>query len=225
MVKKLSNIIGRIVDKTGLKRLISPKVGGLCGVLGPIIGLTFIGAAIYFAPWFSWTDNYLSDLAGDIGERPIWSALGKESLIFNFGLIIAGIMGIVFAANIREIPMLDTPLGRLGTLLFFLDMVALCAVGIFPKTTGFPHAVASVSFFLLVPLYLLFIGTVVRRSPEKTLGWFITLLGVIALCLAPLFVIPRPWGSNAIAEIFPAILMAVFAMIFGTRLLKGKFEF
>lgn len=225
MVKKLSNIIGRIIDRTGLKRLISPKIGGLCGVLGPIIGLTFVGASIYFAPWFSWTDNYLSDLAGDVGERPIWSALGKESLIFNVGLIIAGILGIVFAANIREIPMLDTPLGRLGTLLFFLDMVALCAVGIFPKTTGFPHAVASVSFFFLVPLSLLFIGTEVRRWHEKILGWFVTLLGVIALCLAPLFFIPQPWGSNAIAEMFPTILISAFAIVFGTRLLKGEFEF
>ena len=31
----------------------------------------------------------------------------------------------------------------------------------------------------------------------------------------PLLLIPRPWGSNAIAEMFPIVSIAAFALAFG----------
>jgi len=208
----------------GLKRFITPKLGGLCGILVPFIGLTFVGLAIYFAPWFSWTDNYLSDLGGEVGDRPIWSAEGKASIFLNFGLIIAGAMGVVFSVGVRNIRMLDSSLGRLGTSFLFLDMCALCAVGIFPKSTGFPHALASVAFFFLIPFSLLLIGIEVKKSPEKILGLFVIFLAVIAFLSFPLFLLPRPWGGNAIIEMFAAVLISVFTFVFGIGLLNDRFE-
>lgn len=207
-----------------LKRLITPKIGGLCAVLGPVIGLTFVGVAIYYAPWFSWTDNYLSDLGGEVGDRPIWSAEGNASIFLNVGLIIAGAMGVVFSLIVRNIRILDTSLGRLGTSFLFLDMCALCAVGIFPKSTGFPHGLASVAFFFLIPFSLLLIGIETTKSPKKTLGWFITFLGIASLLSFPLFLLPRPWGGNAIIEIFASLLISTFTVIFGIGLLRDRFE-
>ena len=200
------------------------KAAGLCGVLGPIFAFTCIALAICHSPWFAWTENWLSDLGGMVGEKPIWAARGTASVIFNIGLIITGMMGFVFATTIRKIRMLNTRLGRIGTLLVILDMFALCATGIFPETTGFLHTFVSIVFFFLVSLSLLSIGTVTRKSSEKTLGWFVTLLGAISLCSLPLLLIPRPWGSNAIAEMFSIVSIAAFALVFGISLLKGKFE-
>ncbi len=207
------------------KQFIPPKVAGLCGILGPIIGFASIGLAVYCASWFSWTENWLSDLGGTPGERPIWSARGTASVIFNVGLLLAGILGIIFATAVRKIRMLDTPLGRIGTLLFLLDMFALCAIGIFPESTGTPHSVVSFIFFLLIPLSLLPIGSTIRKTSEKNLGLYVTLLGAMSLCLSPLLYISRPWGGNAIAEMFPCILTSMFSIVFGIGLLRDKFEF
>jgi len=200
------------------------RIAGLCGVFAPIIAFTCIAIAIYYSTCFTWTGNWLSDLGGMAGEKPIWAARGIASVIFNVGLIITGIMGVVFATAIRRTRMLNTRLGRIGTLLLVLDMSALCAVGIFPETTGNLHALVSSIFFFLVALSLLAIGTVMRKASEKTLGWFVTLLGAISLCSLPLLLIPQPWGSNAVAEMFSIVSIAVFAIVFGISLLKGKIE-
>ena len=63
--------------------LTTPKIVGLCGILSPIIGFIFISIAIQSAPWFSWTENWISDLGGFEGDRPIYSAKGTESILLN----------------------------------------------------------------------------------------------------------------------------------------------
>jgi hypothetical membrane protein len=200
------------------------KISGLCGIFSPIVGFICIALAIYFSDWFSWTENWLSDLGGIPGETPIWAARGISSIIFNGGLIIAGIMGFVFAYAIRKIRILNTRLGRIGTLLIILDMCALCAIGIFPETTGNLHTLVSVMFFFLGAISLLVIGISLRKSSEKTLGGFVTLLCIISICSFPFIFVSRPWGSNAIIEMVPIISISIFAIIFGIQLIKGKFE-
>ncbi|MEE9152300.1 MAG: hypothetical protein V3U20_10790, partial [Thermoplasmata archaeon] len=74
------------------KSFVSLRTAGICGILSPLIAFTCIGLAILYSPWFSWTDNWLSDLGGFPGERPVWSAHGLSSILFNTGLIIAGIL-------------------------------------------------------------------------------------------------------------------------------------
>ena len=207
-----------------LKQPISMRISGLCGIFGPIVGFICIAFAIYYSDWFNWTGNWLSDLGGMPGETPIWAARGIASVIFNSGLIITGIMGVVFASAIRKIRMFNTRLGRIGTLLLILNMSALCAIGIFPETTGYLHTLVSLIFFFLVAFSLLVIGTAVRKSSGKTLGGFVTLLGAISLCSFPFLFIPRPWGSNAIIELFPIISISILAIIFGIALIKDSFE-
>lgn len=76
------------------------KISVLFGVFAPIIAFSCIALAIYHSPWFTWTGNWLSDLGGMSGETPIWTAHGIASVFFNFGLIMAGVMGVVFACTI-----------------------------------------------------------------------------------------------------------------------------
>ena len=206
------------------KQPIMLRIAGFCGVLAPIVAFTCIVLAIYYSPWFTWTGNWLSDLGGMAGEEPIWAARGTASVIFNVGLIVTGIMGVVFANAVKNTHMLNTPLGRIGALFLILDMFALCAIGLFPETTGFLHGLVSLAFFFLVVLSLLSIGTVFRKSSEKTLGWFVTLLGVISFCSFLFLFIPQPWGGNAVVEMFPIVSISVFAIVFGIKLLNGGFE-
>ena len=112
------------------------KIAGYCGLLAPVFAFVFITLSIYYSPWFSWSENWLSDLAGDIGDTPIWYALGMSSLLFNLGTIIAGFFGLICALGIKNISILDSRLSRLGTSLLILEAFALISIGGFPKTTG-----------------------------------------------------------------------------------------
>lgn len=67
------------------------KISGVSGVLTPIVAFTLISLAIASYSEFSWTGNALSDLG--IQE-------GATAILLNSGLIIAGILTIVFALGL-----------------------------------------------------------------------------------------------------------------------------
>lgn len=202
------------------KQLLTLRMAGLFGVLSPIIAFTCIGIAIFHAPWFSWTMNWLSDLGGLPGETPIWAARGTASIVFNIGLIIAGILGILFVIGFIKSKMLGPRFGLISSLVLILDMVALSAIGIFPETTGSYHVAASTTFFFLVPIALFLVGIKIRKTSEKNLGLLMILLGVLSLSSLPFLFIPPPIGSNAVIEMFPAVTISIFAAIYGIKLFR-----
>jgi len=65
------------------------KISGVSGVLAPLVAFTLISLAITSHPQFSWTGNALSDLG--VVE-------GVTAVLFNSGLIIGGILAIIFAS-------------------------------------------------------------------------------------------------------------------------------
>jgi hypothetical membrane protein len=71
----------------------SGRIFGLIGILIPIILIIFIFSAITMAPWFSWTDNAISDL----GESGVPSAT-----FFNYGIIITGFLLLIFTTVLSE---------------------------------------------------------------------------------------------------------------------------
>ena len=201
----------------------SLKITGLCGIIGPVIAFIFIFLAISYAPWFSWADNWLSDLGGFPGETPIWAARGTPSMLLNFGLMLAGIFGIIFASGFRRFLLnkrIKPKLAEDASFLLIVDMIALFCTGLFPEAIGYPHTIASVLFFLLVPISLLFIGFLLMK---ERLGMFSILLVIISLIIFPLFFVSRPVGANAIIEASFAVIMSVFTIIAGAKLfLYGK---
>ena len=205
------------------KRPISIKISALCGIIGPILGFIFISCSIYLSDWFYWTENWLSDLGGIPENTSIWASRGIASIIFNIGLILSGLIGVIFANSLRMIHILNNNKGRIGVFLLILDMFALCFIGIFPETTGYLHTFVSVLFFFLIALSLLIIGNVLRKQSMGKLGKFIIILGLISFCSFPFFAIPRPWGNNAITELIPIISLSIFTILFGISLIKDKF--
>jgi len=201
------------------------KFAGLFGLLVPFIVFIIIGVSIYYSSGFSWTNNWLSELAGQAGEEPIWAARGVSSLIFNIGIIVAGLLGIVFTIAIWKIKILNSKLGLLGKSFLTVDMVALLAIGIFPLTTDIYHDIVSFLYFLLVALSLVTLGIEFKRKSETKLGLILIILGIISFSSFPLFFVPQPWGSNAIIEMVPITSLSISAVIFGYNILKGKFDF
>ena len=197
------------------------KVAKAYGVFVPLIALAFIFISIHYSPWFSFTGNWLSDLAGLPGETPIWTAKGAVSLYFNVGLILAGVAGVVFAFELRKLQMFQTRLGRVSVSLLALVAFALGFLGVLPQTTGLIHYLVAVTFFLLVPLALISLGLVLKNSNEKKLGWSAILLGVVSLSsLILLKLVSRPFGSNAIAELFPIVAISLFIALYSARFLS-----
>jgi hypothetical membrane protein len=198
---------------------LSLRAAGICGILAPLIGLLCIYLAIIFSPWFSWTENYLSDLGGSPGDRPIYAAHGLPSILFNFGLIVAGALGICLGIGIRKSRILNTPLGSLGTMIYMVNACALVGIGVFPESTGEPHTFFSLAFFVLIGFSLLFMGIALIRSSERELGWLTMALLFLGLASVPLFLAPKPLGSNAVAELIPIISIAIFSTVFGKKLM------
>ena len=87
------------------------KISGICGIITPLIAYTFILLAINYYPPFSWTDNALSDLG---------VVKGITSVLFNSGLIIAGILTLVFATGLFRF-LNERATGKIGGLLFVVN--------------------------------------------------------------------------------------------------------
>jgi hypothetical membrane protein len=192
------------------KRVIGLKIAGLCGVTSPIIMLTFILLAIFYSPWFSWAKNALSDL----GIR------GIAAILFNSSLIIGGLLTLLFAIGLREI-LLSRTIGHVGALFLILAAANLCAIGIFPETAGSLHLYVSVAFFTLLPTSLLLIGTMLMKEPpERNLGLFTFLAGILAIIV---WIIP--WGGGVdIPEMLASLPASVWSIVLGIRLYNQAFS-
>jgi hypothetical membrane protein len=179
------------------------RIAGVCGVLTPIIVLTLILLAIYYSPWFSWTENALSDLG----------VQGTAAILFNLSLVVGGVLTVIFAIGLREI-LLNKTLGRIGMLIFILDGAMLCAIGIFPETAGDIHFYVSVAFFVLLPMSLFLNGVAMMQEPsERKLGLFTIIAGIVAATVWML-----PWRAVAIPEIIAALAVSVWSIVLGIRL-------
>jgi hypothetical membrane protein len=179
------------------------RIAGVCGILTPIIVLTLILLAIYYSPWFSWTENALSDLG----------VQGTAAILFNSSLIVGGVLTIIFAIGLREI-LLNRTLGQIGTLIFILDGVMLCAIGIFPETAGVIHFYVSVAFFVLLPVSLFLNGVaMMQESSERKTGLFTITAGIVAATVWML-----EWSAVAIPETITALAAFVWSIVLGIRM-------
>src|SRR3972149_4431337 len=181
-------------------------IAGLCGIVGPIISLSFIEIAIIYSPWFNWFKNALSDLG-----------VHEAALIFNSGLIIGGILTTIFAIGLMPI-FRKQVLGFIGSFTRGLSSISLCAIGIFPESAGRIHFYISVCFFSLLVISLFFIGVaLVRKSSQRYFGFFSILAGLVA---AAAWVIPHE--GVAIPEITASVAGSVWAIVLSIKILQGR---
>jgi hypothetical membrane protein len=190
------------------------KLGGICGIVAPLIALTCIGIASGLTPWFSWTDNFLSELAGPANSRNI------AFPIFNAGLIVAGLLGMFFGWALWESRTMKNNLGKFAAVLLVVDMAFLWGIGVFPMASGALHGISATSFFVLLPIVQLLIGISLYASSEKRIGLIMFLMAIVSFMAFPLFFIPPPVGSNGIAEIIPAISLAISSLVLGLHVFK-----
>lgn len=183
------------------------KIAGLCGVIAPIFSLSLIAVAIVYTPEFNWYTWALSDLG-----------VHEAALIFNFGLIVGGVLTTIFAIGLMQI-LRKQILGFLGTFTLILSTLSLCAIGVFTESAGKIHLYVSISFFALLAFSLLIIGAaLVQESSQRYLGLYSILTVVVAAIAA--WVVPHK--GAAIPEIIAALASSIWSIVFGIKLFKTK---
>jgi hypothetical membrane protein len=201
-----------VLSSLSKKRVVMVRIAGLCGIAGPLICLLFTALAISNSlSWFRWTQNALSDL----GAQGTVTA----AVLFNSGLIIGGLLSIIFAVGLMQV-LRSRVLGFIGTFLLVLADVSLFAIGVFPETAGRIHFYVSVAFFSLLSISMLFIGaSLIKDTSEKTLGFVTILSGMFAVMSAtPIILVGVK--DVGIHELLAAISGLVWSIILGVKLYK-----
>lgn len=189
-------------------------LSSISGILTPIIAFTCISLAINYSPKFSWADNALSDLG--VQE-------GITAPLFNYGLIISGILAFIFALGLFTL-LKEKKLGGIGALLFIIDTLALIAIGVFPESAGVIHFYVSVLFFMLFPIANLIIFATFMLSGETKIGIF-TILVAVAAAAPWIWQFTIKFGSNvAIPETISALSASTWIIVLGFKMLRKAYN-
>jgi len=189
-------------------------IAWVCGILASVVVLSCVLIAVSRSPSFSWTNNMLSDL-GD-STKPAVSGNGADST-FNSGLIIGGILMIVFAVG--RLVVGGGVLQRLGTILLLLGAIALAGIGVFTQSAGDIHMYVAGAFFGLCALSFFLIGGGLILAKSKKFGLLTVLAG---------FLVGIPWAlvsvysGWAIPETLSAGVIFIWVVVEGIRLCISK---
>jgi hypothetical membrane protein len=185
---------------------------GLYGLFATVLVFSCILSAIATYSKFSWVNNALSDLGVQAGITPF---------LFNGGLVVSGLLYIVFAFGLKTI-VGKSFVGKLGNILFIFACVSLVAIGIFNENFKPTHYLVSVAFFVLLPISLFAIMVGLWLNGQKTLSAFTLGIGLVA---------SAPWvlqfslnyvPNVAIPEFLSGIAGAVWVVVISLRVLKGE---
>ena len=155
------------------------KVSGLCGIILPFFFIIIMIISLNSSPWFSWTENAISDMG-----RP---EFGFQ--FFNYFLITVGILLLFFSIG------LYFSLGkvRFGPTVLGTSSIYFIIVGIFPLPDPF-HIDFSGLFFIGFPLGFFILGLHMYKQKSdflKNMGIFAFAIAFIAVC-SPVFLIFYP---------------------------------
>ncbi|MFB6308802.1 MAG: DUF998 domain-containing protein [Haloarculaceae archaeon] len=177
------------------------------GALAPVVAFSGIVAAIAVSPSFSLTRDPLSNL-GAVADP---AATGLTRTLFNGGLIVAGLLGVVFCYALwaaRE-NLIETA----GVVVFGATMAAMAGVGVFPQGTEL-HFWVAVRFYLLLSVSLWVYGAGNYQAGHERRGVLTLALGVLNLLTwvawATTGSLTRP--GLAIPETVGALVLAVWAL-------------
>ncbi len=182
------------------------RISGVCGIASQVTGLISLLTAVSMSPGFSWTENYLSVLG----------VKGSAITLFNSGLILTGILSLVFAIGLWKSLLSGRLLGLLGMVSLVLGSMTFSAMGMFPRSTGIPHNSASLAFFLFISLAIFLIGIRVTTPSQKL--WGVLSLAAVVL-IAAFQLVPWPWDGGAISQLLSVLPWSLWIIAFSIRLL------
>lgn len=190
----------------------SRKVGALAGITTPIVAFTCLLTAIALTPQFSWTDNALSDLG---------VVSGVTGPLFNSGLIVSGVLGVVFAVfGLRGYG--KTRWDEMGAMIFAAASVALILIGFFNEHFSPMHYIVSVAFFSLAVIALFILTCSFYLKGNRGLAAFTVAIGLVAAIPWILQLTIHYVPGVAIPEIISAVAVSAWVIVLSTKILKAN---
>ena len=186
------------------------RISGVCGVLTPVVAVICISLAINSAPEFSWVESALSDLG---------LVLGATSAFFNYGLIISGILGFVFATGVFGF-LGESVVSRTGAFILVVAMVAFTAIGVFPENVRPTHFLVSVAFFVLLPISMLIITAAFWLKRQVRMAVFTLVMAVSAAAPWVLLFTVRYVSGVAVPEAASGLVASVWTLVLSCKMLK-----
>ncbi len=181
------------------------RIAGTCGITSQLVAFISLLIVVSSSPWFSWTEDYVSFLG----------IQGSARMLFNWGIILAGLFSLIFAVGLRKRILLSR-LGQLGVVSLIFGSIAFSAMGMFPISVDLPHDLASIAFFVFIILALLLVG--VAAITASRVGW--GLLSLIAGALILVFwLVPWTWSGGAIPQLLFCLPWSLWTVVFGVVLL------
>jgi hypothetical membrane protein len=186
-------------------------IGAIAGIVAPTIAFICILAAIASDSQFSWTNNALSDLG---------IVQGVTGLLFNFGLVICGILAFTFVLfgllNCLE----KNKFSRIGVAAFAVAAFALLCIGIFNEKISPAHYLFSVAFFVMLPISLLIITRAFVLQHQAKIALFTIIVAAAAAAPWILYFAIDYVPNVAIPEFFSGLAGAVWIIVLGYKILK-----
>lgn len=183
------------------------KIAGVCGIASQLIALIMILVVTGNSPWFNWTEYNISVLGVE----------GSMKTLFNWGLILTGLLSLIFAIGLRKNLLLSRP-GQYGVISLIIGSMGIAMIGIFPRSIDLPHDVASVVFFLFVILAFLLIGTASIAASRLKWGILSLIAGVLMIAF---WRIPWTWYGDAIPQLLNCLPWSLWTIIFSVMLLRN----
>ena len=211
-VRALSSI------ETGAELNITPnnytKAAVVTGIVGPVLGIGSIVAAVELSPWFIWSKDALSDIL----SHPMAPLMAS-------GVIEAGISTTIYSIGLaKSLP--DRAANKIGTGLLAFSGVALSAVGL---TSGIDHAVVASTYFFSAPMGLMVLGISMYEDKPK-LGGIITMalsgaattIMLTGYELTHAFLAPYEFSEAVILGGWVAATSAILAIISKIKKMRAK---
>lgn len=186
------------------------RIAGTCGIIAPILAFTFICLAVASYPQFSWMDNALSDL----GVVP-----GVTEALFNYGLIISGMLFVVFSTGMFLF-LGEKIVSRTGAFVLALACLALVAIGLFPENVKPTHYLVSVAFFVLLPISMLIIAGAFWFMSQVRMAVFTLIAAVAAAAPWILYFSVHYVSGVAVPEAVSGLAGTVWTVVLGCKMMR-----
>ncbi len=186
------------------------KIAAAAGLVAPPLVFAFILTAIATWPKFSWFNNALSDLGVQNGATAV---------IFNTGLIVGGLLFIIFAIGLFNIAS-KRIVSKAGAAIFVLACLMLIAIGVFNENFSPTHYLVSVGLFVFMPISMLTLAAAFWVEGKHGLSVFTFALAILAAAVWVLEFTSRYASGVAIPEFISGLAGATWVMVISYLMLK-----
>lgn len=180
------------------------KYGKIAGILAPIVSFLFIAIAVATHPWFSFTENALSDL-GALHTENNW--------IFNLALILGGSLAMVFSLYLQKKG--SNAVENAGYAVFLIASIFMTSIGVFPEGTSV-HFTVSLMFYILSAVAMSISGIGFFISKRRCEG----AASIIFVSFGLLVALAVKWKGIAIPETIGALAIALWTYMLIFRVMK-----